>query len=392
MTRAAGEIISNWTLGSTSVLYETGGKGVKAISSGNGDYGGASYGAYQLSSATGTLGLYLNSNKYGNYSQYFLGLTPGSVAFNAKWLFLAENDSNFALSQHDFIKDTHYITQLNSLISRGFDLSKRGAAVQDMLWSTSVQFGGSSLLVEKAIRSAYGSQANLGELSDVDIITAVQNYKIQNNEKLFEKSSEKVRRATLARAGQEKNSLLNLAKIEADAILDPYTPEVEISNENATGIAMVTTTLGGTTNAGMYTATEITNTETGQVDYIIRHNGTGEAVASGSSYAVNANDTITTTSGGSQFTHGLTDGRLLEMQSADGSGLVVGQNGNDFYFDAGSSVQLNTDGSVTVNSPVVAGVHTVSTYSSGELVQAQRIFILKSLQKSANSQFWKCAA
>ena len=93
-----------------------------------------------------------------------------------------------------------------------------------------------------------------------------------------------------------------------------------------------TTTLGGTANAGMYTATEVTNTQTGQVDYVIRHNGTGEAIASGSSYVVNANDTITTSSGSTQFTHGLTDGRLLVMQSADGSDQLAGSIGNDTLY------------------------------------------------------------
>jgi hypothetical protein len=150
----------------------------------------------------------------------------------------------------------------------------------------------------------------------------------------------------------------------------PTSPIEKIAGQTFT---YQTTTLAGTTNAGMYTATEVTNTKTGEVDYVIRHNGTGEAVASGSSYVVNANDTITTTSGGTQFTHGLTDGRMRVMQSADGSGFVVGQNGNDFYFDADSTVRLNANGSVTVDSPVVNGTHTQSTYAGNQLVNAERI-------------------
>jgi len=134
-----------------------------------------------------------------------------------------------------------------------------------------------------------------------------------------------------------------------------------------------TTTLAGTSNAGMFTATEVTNTKTGQVDYIIRHNGTGEAIASGSNYVVNANDTITTTSGGTQFTHALSDGRMRVMQSVDGSGMVVGQNGNDFYFDAGSSVQHKPNGSIVIKSPQVGGSYTESTYSNQALQSVVRI-------------------
>jgi hypothetical protein len=150
----------------------------------------------------------------------------------------------------------------------------------------------------------------------------------------------------------------------------PTSPIEKIAGQTFT---YQTTTLAGTTNAGMYTATEVTNTKTGQVDYIIRHNGTGEAIASGSNYVVNANDTVTTTSGGTQFTHALSDGRMRVMQSVDGSGMVVGQNGNDFYFDAGSSVQLKPNGSIVIKSPQVGGSYTESTYSNQALQSVVRI-------------------
>jgi hypothetical protein len=99
----------------------------------------------------------------------------------------------------------------------------------------------------------------------------------------------------------------------------PTSPLEKIAGET---FRYQTTTLAGTANAGMYTAVEVTNTRTGQVEYIIRNTSTGEAIAAGSSYVVNANNTITTTSaGGSKFTYGLSDGRLLAMQNPDGSGL-----------------------------------------------------------------------
>jgi hypothetical protein len=368
MTQTAGSIISNWTLGSTSVQYETGGRGVATISSGNGDKGGASYGAYQLSSATGTLSNYLNSSKYGGYGQYFIGLAPGTAAFNTKWTKLAQNDLNFSLSQHAFIQDTHYSILLSKLMANGIDMSNRGVAVQDMLWSTSVQFGGNTSLVINAIQSKYGVRADVALLSDSNIIECIQDYKIQNNDSLFKSSSDSVKYGTLKRAISEKNSLLNLAKIEMDAKNSPLTDEVTLSNENLTGISTVTTTLSGAADAGMYTATEITNTQTGEVQYLIRHNGTDEAIASGSSYVVNANDTITTTSGDAKFTHALSDGRLRVMQSADGSGFVVGKEGDDFYFDAGSTVTLQPDGSVKVHEPLVNGGYNDYNVLYGEQV------------------------
>lgn len=113
MTQSANDVISNWKLGATST-------------------------------------------KYGNYGQYFVGLKSGTREFNAKWLNLAENDPNFALSQHNFIEDTHYGVLLNKLSASGMNMSGRGIAVQDMLWSTSVQFGGGKSIVKNAVQSEFG--------------------------------------------------------------------------------------------------------------------------------------------------------------------------------------------------------------------------------------------
>jgi hypothetical protein len=142
MTQSAQEVIKKWELGDTSKLYESGLGGVAIISSGKGDKGGVSYGAYQLSSKEGTLNEYLNNPAYGNYGKQFIGLSPGSKDFNLKWVAIAKTDSNFAITQHKFIEDTHYDPFLKGLDALGINLSNRGLAIQDMLWSTSVQFRG----------------------------------------------------------------------------------------------------------------------------------------------------------------------------------------------------------------------------------------------------------
>ena len=128
---------TGWRLGQTSERYETGGRGASTISSGRGDLGGASYGAYQLSSRMGTLAEYLAQSRYG---ESFAGLTPATAAFDDRWRELANTNPGFARDQHDFIKRTHYDVQVERLQAVGVDLSGRGPAVQDALWSTSVQF------------------------------------------------------------------------------------------------------------------------------------------------------------------------------------------------------------------------------------------------------------
>ncbi|KAF1003292.1 MAG: hypothetical protein GAK28_04797 [Luteibacter sp.] len=213
--RGASKVVSgartagDWILGQTSKLFESGKGGAGTVSSGKGDLGGASYGTYQLSSSQGTLQNFLKSSKYGDQ---FAGLKPGSPEFNAKWKEVAAADPSFAGAQHDFIKSTHYDPALAGLKDGGIDLSGRGAAVQDALWSTSVQFGagnskkGAVSMFQKALAGK-----DLSSLSDEDIVSAVQDYKIANNDKLFASSSQAVRAGTAGRAKSEKERLLALA-------------------------------------------------------------------------------------------------------------------------------------------------------------------------------------
>lgn len=200
----------DWVLGQTSKLFESGKGGAATVSSGKGDRGGASYGTYQLASKTGTLQDFLKTSKYG---KDFDGLKPGTPEFNAKWKEVAAQDPAFGQAQHDYIKATHFDPQMAKLKKAGIDLSGRGAAVQDAVWSTSVQFGGKSSLIQKALKGK-----DVASMSDADIASAIQDYKAANNDTLFGKSSAAVRKGTLARAGAEKQKLLALASSDVPAI------------------------------------------------------------------------------------------------------------------------------------------------------------------------------
>ncbi|MFM0060052.1 hypothetical protein PQR64_30915 [Paraburkholderia phytofirmans] len=203
----AAKAAGNWVLGQTSKFFESGNRGAAAISSGRGDHGGASYGTYQLASAGGansTLNKFLNSS---GYASQFAGLKPGSPEFNAKWKQIAASDPSFGTAQHDFIKSTHYDPQMALLGKSGIDLSKRGSAVQDAIWSTSVQFGGQTSLIKSALAGKDPSK-----MSDAEIVTAIQNYKIAHNSELFKSSSAATQASTLNRASVERSRLLALAQ------------------------------------------------------------------------------------------------------------------------------------------------------------------------------------
>lgn len=198
-----------WHLGLTSERYETSGRGPSTISSGIDDPGGMSYGSYQLSSSKGTLKEYLDKSAY---SDDFKRLTPTSSSFNMKWRELANSDPKFGEEQHDFIKVTHYDKQVERLKADGLDLTSRGASVKDALWSTSVQYRGFTKgIFEKGLTETFGEKYKLSDLSDKDIVIAVQDYKSKHNDTLFSSSPATTRAHILDRINKEKVDLIDLA-------------------------------------------------------------------------------------------------------------------------------------------------------------------------------------
>lgn len=195
----------NWALGKTSKMFESGKGGAGTISSGAGDHGGASYGTYQLSSKQGKVDDFLSKSKYG---KDFEGLKVGLKDFDSKWKETAKNDPEFEAAQHDYIKKEHFDPPHEKLQKAGIDLTGRGKSVQDSIWSTSVQFGANSSLIQKALKNK-----DVAKMSDKDIVSSIQDYKIENNDALFSKSDSKVRAGTLNRAKKEKDQLTTLADV-----------------------------------------------------------------------------------------------------------------------------------------------------------------------------------
>lgn len=125
------------SLGSLSQKYESSGNpGVVART--KGDIGGASYGSYQLTTASG------HAQKFANqYGGSLKGLKAGTAAFDAAWKQEAQkNPTAFGAAQHNYIEKTHYQPAANKFKSvTGIDPSKQPQAVQDMIWSIGVQHG-----------------------------------------------------------------------------------------------------------------------------------------------------------------------------------------------------------------------------------------------------------
>ncbi|MEN3067851.1 hypothetical protein [Uliginosibacterium sediminicola] len=216
-----------WQLGDTSKRFESGKAGAGAVSGGKGDNGGASYGTYQLSSKKGVVQDFISRS---GYAAQFAGLQPGTPAFDAKWKEIAASDPGFADKQHDYIKATHYDPMMAKLKASGLDLSGRGSAVQDAIWSTAVQFGPGSDLISKALGK------NAASMTDAQIIDAIQGYKLANNDRLFARSSEAVRAGTARRAANERSTLLARNEQEIAAASVPVSslprlPQVSVASD-----------------------------------------------------------------------------------------------------------------------------------------------------------------
>ena len=136
---------SGWRLGKTSAKYESGNSGPGTIND-NGfklDKGGMSYGLYQMSENAGTIQQY---QKYTKYS-VLKGLKPGTTEFNKAWKEVARKDpKGFAEEQHAFVKKNYYDRENARLKRYKMDFSSRGRGVQDMIWSTSVQYGNKKII------------------------------------------------------------------------------------------------------------------------------------------------------------------------------------------------------------------------------------------------------
>ena len=135
------EILASTGLGRVSEKYESGGRGVATISTGIGDAGGVSYGKHQLASKTGTMQAFLNSKEGEAYRARFAGQEAGSAQFNETYKqVVAEDAEGFADAQHAFIKRTHFDPVAQYAKAKGIDVND--PAIQEALWSQSVQHGG----------------------------------------------------------------------------------------------------------------------------------------------------------------------------------------------------------------------------------------------------------
>jgi hypothetical protein len=157
-------------LGKLSEKYESGNRGPATVSSGKGDPGGVSYGTYQLASKVGRADEFVK--RY--YPDEFKGLKGGTDEFTKKWKELAEKDAKgLRTNEHVFIKETHYDPQVKKLErDLKLDVTKRSAALRDVVWSVAVQHGPGTNVIVTAVKPLV-KDAKLEDMTDEAIIRAI---------------------------------------------------------------------------------------------------------------------------------------------------------------------------------------------------------------------------
>ena len=205
----AEDIVNSWYLGKTSKHFESGDGGPATISSGKGDHGGVSYGSYQLSTTMKTVQEFMTATH--NYNGAFNGLTPNTAAFNQKWVDVAGHDANFGEAQHQFIATRHYKPILEEINKKGYDFSDRGLAVQDLVWSTAVQYRHNA--PNHIQRAEKESGIKLATATDEQLINIIQADKLKHYKTDFASSSAQWHGIT-NRMVHEKEALLTILNAE----------------------------------------------------------------------------------------------------------------------------------------------------------------------------------
>ncbi|MBZ4418617.1 LysM peptidoglycan-binding domain-containing protein [Myxococcus sp. RHSTA-1-4] len=204
-------------LGSLSRRHESNGNPA-TVSSGKGDKGGVSYGAYQFESTSGSVNRFVASLKdsHPQFYQALAGKKPATEEFNAAWKELARKDpQGFLEAQHDAVQGKYYEVAAGELHEKlGLDVGARSKALRDVVWSTAVQHGphGADDIFKAALKGRSPSQ-----VSDEELIQSVYAERGRRDEKgvlvHFQGSSPKVQKGVADRFVQEaRDALAMLAK------------------------------------------------------------------------------------------------------------------------------------------------------------------------------------
>jgi murein DD-endopeptidase MepM/ murein hydrolase activator NlpD len=205
-------------LGALSAKYETGGRGCGTVSTGAGDFGGVSYGSYQMASKMGVPTKFVTQAGFP-WAKDFANLTAGTAPFTTVWKRIAaQQPDDFQKAQHSYIKKTHYDLLVAKILGDdALDVNTRSRALQDVVWSTAVQHGPGTPIVHRACSSlaCKPTDANYDELLIRAIYAERGKRKADGNLAYFSRSSSSVQTGVANRFKSELQDALKMLANEA---------------------------------------------------------------------------------------------------------------------------------------------------------------------------------
>ncbi len=206
--------------GALSAKFESGESGLDAI--GYDKNGGTSYGLYQISSKSGTMRQFINylEDHAPDWAERLSSSGPANTGgrrgrMAAEWKEIAaEEPEIFEKLQHSFIQETHYDPAAEEIERRtGINIDKQPKALQEVLWSTSVQHGpkGAANLFCRAIDKGDYTEENLKPEALIESI-----YNMRG--KQFGSSTSAVRASVRRRFSEEKEMAIAMLDDESAAV------------------------------------------------------------------------------------------------------------------------------------------------------------------------------
>lgn len=183
-------------LGAMAARFESGSAGSSAI--GWDTTGGTSYGKYQIAAKTGTMNRFMEHLKTSNPEAYARLSKAGPAdagkdgAFAQEWKKLA-GEGKLQASEHDFIKKTHFDVGMKGTGQSLQGMIGKSKALQEVMWSTSVQHGG------KGASDIFNKVFKEG-MSEKELIDAVY----AERSKKFGSSTQQVQASVMSRFAQER--------------------------------------------------------------------------------------------------------------------------------------------------------------------------------------------
>ena len=143
-------------IGILSRKYETRNRGPGFVSSGAGDPGGKSYGAYQLARNVSRPTAFLAAEG-ARWAPEFRGLTPYTAEWDAKWKLIGARDHDtFVEAQLKYMTRTHYAPVVSAMrTSRNLNIEQMSNGTQNAIFSLTTQMGPGRL--EKRTKLANGA-------------------------------------------------------------------------------------------------------------------------------------------------------------------------------------------------------------------------------------------